>query len=627
MKTTILYKTHAKTNKNMENTADKAKENIRVHQLLFNYKQKTPNFGSLPISMIWTEKFFALLFTLQLYNLIYEASFPLFPPQWKLRYSSSYISLLSIDITAISHVSESIPSKIRLAYSVSWLFIASSLLLTGILASFFLRSSNAFRCWFLRHYFKALDFLYIPVCLGLIPTAMCQYDDCQVTGTQVTISLLTIVVCGVFAIGYPIFCILVISKHEFVCEDDHEDTLRTKELEQVLGISSQWLYEKMYFFSSFKATRLRIYYKPLRLLFALGVIVVHAGFFEKLQTKILILLIMFSSFTGYCIFAPVYRCSSSNILNALLNGALLGNVFISYLKLNDKNSQYMKGINLAELIYTINMFSVIVIGIVFITIFLTRPKWPTNAQDVKILAASYRFVLNDFRNAQIMISKLQNTNEFMLMFTQPKAITGMIEILYKHYNMLQIENHPLQFTAVEQLDTLTHYESLVKAKSILISPVIIEALPVILNVLKRRGCELIMMSPVKRRILLKINALRIIINGRPTVPFTIAVDMEEYWKFKPKNNDVNDETMITIEVDSGRDVEESYPMSCLRKNESGFFDDSDDERVLETKMNREDRYKYRENSDENLLQRVKSKRNRDQDDNYEHQAFIIRKKT
>ncbi|OMJ81747.1 hypothetical protein SteCoe_17742 [Stentor coeruleus] len=613
----------------MENIADKTKESIRVNQLLFNYKHKTPNFGSLPISMIWTEKFFAFLISFQLYNLIYESFLPIWPISWKLRYSSSYLSLLSLDITVISHVSESIPSSIRLAYSVSWLFIGSSLLLTGILASFFFSCSRSFRCWFLRHYFKAMDFLYIPICLGLIPTAMCRYDDCQITGTQITISLLTIIVCGVFAIGYPVFCIFIIKKHEFVCNDDHEDTLKTKELEQVLGISSEWLYEKMYFFSSFKATWLRIYYKPIRLFFSLGVIIVHAGLYEKHQPKIIILLIMFCAFTGYSIFIPIYRCGSSNILNILLNGSLLGNIFIAYLKLNDKNSQYMKDANLSELIYIINIFSAIVIGVALVIIFITRPKWPTNAEDVKILAASYRYVLNDFRNAQIMISRLQNTNEFMLMFIQPKSITGMIEILYKHYNMLQKENHPLQFTAIEQLDALTHYESLVKTKSLLISPVIIETLPIILDVLKRRGSELIMMSPVKRRILLKITALRIIINGRNTVPFTIGVDIEEYWRFKPKSEEVNDETMITIEVDSGRDVEERYPMSCLRKNESEFFEDSDDERVLETKMNREDRYKCRENSDEKLLQKVKRKKNRERkkNNNYEHQAFISRKMT
>lgn len=106
-----------------------------------------------------------------------------------------------------------------------------------------------------RYSLSLAHVLYLPIALGLLPYAFCQYSNCWDTSIagQFVSSILSFLISVTYLVGMPLYLILYIKKH-VITEDPeaHEDFLQQKEIEYVLQISHSWLTEKLYLFSSYR---------------------------------------------------------------------------------------------------------------------------------------------------------------------------------------------------------------------------------------------------------------------------------------------------------------------------------------------------------------------------------------
>ena len=103
---------------------------------------------------------------------------------------------------------------------------------------FFVPLSVIHRVEFQRYFFKAIHFMYLPMALGVFPVALCQYDNCSLTGGQLIVSILTLGVIAIYLIGYPVYLIIHINVQVISTDDDeYNEFIKLKEIEFLLGVS------------------------------------------------------------------------------------------------------------------------------------------------------------------------------------------------------------------------------------------------------------------------------------------------------------------------------------------------------------------------------------------------------
>ena len=356
-----------------------------------------------------------------------------------------------------------------------------------------------------------------------MPVALCQYGNCSATGEQLVVSILTLGVVGIYLIGYPVYLTIHTYSYVLITEDDeYAEFIRLKEMEYLLGVSHDWLVEKLYLFSSYRSSWLRVYHRSIYYCFVLSLVVLHSALNTTLPSKLLVLLIICVGFTLYITLFPVYRCLSSSYLYALCMWVVTINLFMGFLKAWGYQSQSMIDSNLVDLLVAINVTAFVIIGLFVFLIFFFRVKWPVGADTIKQLAAGYRYMLTDLRNAQQMILTLRAFNSFR--FVRKDPVEKMIELLTEHFRLLNKENHPLQHTVVEQMDILDSFRHQIDSETWMPCRNLERDYPILVSVVNRRWREQILMSPVKRRILLKLVLLRMFLGNRETKPFNSGED-------------------------------------------------------------------------------------------------------
>jgi hypothetical protein len=182
----------------------------------------------------------------------------------------------------------------------------------------------------------------------------------------------------------------------------------------------------------------------------------------------------------------------------------------------------MNDTNLVNILVAINITGLVLLAIIISVVLLFKMNWDVGVETVKQLAVGYRFLLADLRNAQTMILTLKSFNNFHFVKVQP--ILDMEEILIKHYDLLSKENHPLQYTVIEQLDILTFLRDQVRTETFLPNANLERDYGIFAKVVNRRWKEQILISPVKRRIILKLGVLKMFIGNRCTSPFNSGED-------------------------------------------------------------------------------------------------------
>lgn len=549
------------------------KESLQVFALLFDFGQQTTGLNHIKISHFWSEKFNILVQLIQLFSFVFVCNFESWPVRWQGMYQSSYLSLVAGDLGAIYFNELYSDASRRAIYGGGWIITVGVLFVFYIIMRFVIPMPVLTRVHFQRYFFKIVHFMYLPTALGLLPIAICQYDTCSASGQQLIVSILTLGVIGFYLIGFPVYLIIHAYRHVISTDSEtYDEFIRLKEMEYLLGVSHAWLTEKLYLFSSFRSSWLRVYHKSVYYCFILALITVHAALNLNNSIKLLVLLGISVVFSLYITVFPVYRCLSSSYLYAFTMWLISANFFIGFLKAVGYNSQTMVDENLVNIIIAINVTGLVLILIILLMVLVFRAKWDVGIDTVKQLAIAYRFLLADLRNAQKMILTLRTYNSFRFVKTDP--IEKMIDILTEHYKLLSKENHPLQYTVVEQLDILSFMKLQVKEVTLLPSKKLERDFGLLVKVVNRRWREQILISPVKRKLLLKLGVLKMFLGKMITKPFNSGEDSN----YLEKGEATKGEYDIGKLYQDFEDLESSREMviDTKRDNENGAIGEIDD---------------------------------------------------
>ena len=128
----------------------------------------------------------------------------------------------------------------------------------------------------------------------------------------------------------------------------HENYIMRKEVEYVLGLTTNWITRKFFLFSSFTNGYFKMYQRPVFNLFCVSLVVVLA-LIDKAEAKIGIVQIIFAIMMFLSITSRPYRDIHSNVLNIILNVMINQVVFeinlkmagLSYSLMVDKYFHYM----------------------------------------------------------------------------------------------------------------------------------------------------------------------------------------------------------------------------------------------------------------------------------------------
>mmetsp|Transcript_32381 Transcript_32381/g.36916 ORF Transcript_32381/g.36916 Transcript_32381/m.36916 type:complete len:160 (-) Transcript_32381:418-897(-) len=101
-------------------------------------------------------------------------------------------------------------------------------------------------------------------------------------------------------------------------QKDHDAFIKRKEIEYVLEISDSWRKQSFFLFSSYKGSKLRMYFKPVFNIFVLFLICVHSFCEDKLSTKGSIFSVSLTlAAVSFMVIRP-FRCASTNFLVFLM---------------------------------------------------------------------------------------------------------------------------------------------------------------------------------------------------------------------------------------------------------------------------------------------------------------------
>jgi hypothetical protein len=493
-------------------------DSLRIFELLFDLKKQRTAFKSLYISSFWSEKLILLLQGLQLFSLVYLANYDNWPTLWTAIVKSSIVNLLALDFASYSYDDLVDSSSGRILYTSLWLFLSYALLTAYFLFRVVLSLSVIFKVKFQRVAFAAAVILYLPTAIGLIPASICTYSGCWESAfPTVLLLLLTLVIFAVYLVGFPVY--LAIHAHSHIITPDaesHEEFIQLRETEFVLQVSHNWLTDKYYLFSSYRLSQARVYNKPISLAVMLALVIIHSALGGYVATKMLIMCCVCCGFALYVTVLPAYRCMSSSWLQVCIWWIACFNAAMGYFRAYDYDSELLVDTNLTLFLSVINLIGLSLIGFVLLFSLLFCLKWPVHLATIKELALGYRYLLNDLRNAQRMILVLRSLRCYQ--FVKAQNIVEMMGLLREHYLLLYSERHALQYTVLEQMDVLSFLKDRVDRFSLLPCRRLEENFHELVQVIQRRSKEQIMISPLKRRLLLKMYLLKMFLGERTLQP-------------------------------------------------------------------------------------------------------------
>lgn len=257
----------------------------------------------------------------------------------------------------------------------------------------------------------------------------------------------------------------------------------------------------------------------------LSLLIIHSCLNEDLGLKMLIITSLCVAFSAYITIYPIFRCMSSSYLYLVGMWTITANMFLGYLKSANYDAQALVDSNMNALLIAVNVAAGIILCLMIFIFVLFKLTWPVNLKTVKSVAVGYRYLLADLRNAQKMILILRARSNYQ--FVKAEPILQMIQILKDHYYLLYSENHHLQYTVLEQLDLLDYLKKRVQAVTLLPCKKLEDSYGLLIKVVNRRWKEQILMTPVKRRLLLKLYILKMFIGDRYIQPFNSG-DINNY---------------------------------------------------------------------------------------------------
>ncbi|KAL5250534.1 hypothetical protein ACHWQZ_G016316 [Mnemiopsis leidyi] len=328
----------------------------------------------------------------------------------------------------------------------------------------------------------------------------------------------------------PLYIFLSNRRHVFTdITIEHEGYILLKETEYVYGINEEWLLSGYYLLSSFR--RKFVHTRCYMFLLKFALIIVYGAAFdhEKIQAFI---------FTGIlfsvCCIAMVgrpYRIMSFNIMLFLSFFVNFWNAFVgACIEMDTKNAFIQENFLFPEMILLNGGFFVLCAAW-FLFLFLRwhkiffrtqRPLWPnltkTTALKRDIDETTRKYLVSIIR-ANLTLQETYNT---IPLLAPAHELSRRIKILNAYCREAMLIDHVFQHTMWDITDSLIQAHTAVFKKSIFSDCSLYSSresarqlyaiLPCLVKRLKQRDEDLILMSPKRRRILLKMYTLSVFLS-------------------------------------------------------------------------------------------------------------------
>lgn len=233
-------------------------------------------------------------------------------------------------------------------------------------------------------------------------------------------------------------------------QKDHKAYVKRKELEYVLEISDNWRKQSFFMFSSYKGTKLRMFFKPFWNLILLLLVCVHAFGETNMKNKANIFMGVLIGFFVIILFIRPYRCASTNFLLIFQLMHIIAPVCMVSLLIGGMEN----GI-LVNKYFSLSIYGIIgIFGfcqlLVVVLCLAFRAKWPMHKKYLRSVVYRHESILEMMQAAYMVITKLR------LKKTDAKRedLAEIVTRLTDEYNMAFNEEHPFQYSVLELIDEL-----------------------------------------------------------------------------------------------------------------------------------------------------------------------------
>eukprot|EP00742_Colponemidia_sp_Colp-10_P005859 GILJ01006270.1.p1 GENE.GILJ01006270.1~~GILJ01006270.1.p1 ORF type:complete len:1218 (-),score=254.12 GILJ01006270.1:320-3973(-) len=474
------------------------------------------------ISLFWSEKVIVSLDALQIFSLLWSMMRTLLPSAWINK--TRFITFFNLDFASLVWEEAAATSEsFRLTYMTFYTMIPCVIVISYIL--YVLALISSFRnhaenravpqkiCLFL------LNLLYLPVGTAVAPFAICADNTPGMTDTSQCwgalhslLAVFSLTVMALYFVGLPVFLVYHAWKNAF-CEgkEDHERWLQLKETEFLLELTEQYKVNQLWLIASYKRDYGRVYHRALMmcLKFLLVLILSVGGSNAKVQTLFVFLILSFAAV--WTCFKKVYRCVSTSALQQIAIWTLVLNAALGYLSSLKLTNPLLLPNSLSIMLTVLNCIALSFYGLVILVCFFLGVEWTVNGKTVKECSWGHEQMLDDIRKGSQLFAKMSMRHHELVRLD---LLRYMLKLLKRHYSAAQEENHLLQFTLLDLLEELADLYQNCKERSLLPNPMLEACLEDFSKVISRRFKEQMLMSKRKRRILLKLLALRYMTNGR-----------------------------------------------------------------------------------------------------------------
>mmetsp|Transcript_12226 Transcript_12226/g.10837 ORF Transcript_12226/g.10837 Transcript_12226/m.10837 type:complete len:329 (+) Transcript_12226:690-1676(+) len=295
--------------------------------------------------------------------------------------------------------------------------------------------------------------------MNLVPMFSCQYKtikngyqlhECDKYGAKFYFFIFAIAMVTIGVIYNVALFIMMRKRKVSYREKDHDSFVKRKELEYVLGISDSWRKQSFFMFSSFKGSKLRMYFKPVYNLFILFLISVHA-FLEtdmKMKSNIFALAMTFGAIFIFAI--RPFRCATTNFLIFFQFCHLCGPMYMVQQEISGLENGLLVNKYFSICLYV--MFGIFG-GCQFLVVVLSltlKAKWPMNEKVLKSVVLRHETILEMMQNAYSIITKLR----LKKVEAKKLHLEEIVEELTEEYNNAFADVHPFQYSVLELIDEL-----------------------------------------------------------------------------------------------------------------------------------------------------------------------------
>ena len=520
---------------------------------------------------LWKSDLIVLLIEhLQAYALILSLSLRWPWPTEYIR-QSRYLFLINFDLWELAKTDDDIyrgvagatvnPDNIPLdyfAYSLSWLLVAVCVPIGCMIFHYSLKrikrikvqTISRLQSYNIQGFFIFAQLLCLPFTMVTVRLLQCDmYDGSEYRSVvlrnvkcwdnmHIGVLVPMVVMSVYYMILVPLWMVIMI-RHQLVvsclccaCQGHHthENYLRLKEMEYSLQLEDTWLTKNFRLFSSYR--RSWVLYRPTNILLKALIGLIYGVLFYSIRGQAILLFTVLSLWLLAVLLLPVYRL---HVFNVLLIISLLANTSNSVLGLLitiETESSLIVGQNLvnALLVIQLGWLSIAVLCTLYLMlryyhkiapllIFTSRarhtPLWPALATS----SHNHKYLQAIFQSRHL----LDYVHSIPGILAPSHHLANQIQVINAYCREAELLNDNLHGVLWATLDELIDIHNATRSCSIFANSTklnvqrtaneLIQLLPSLQSQLQQREHDLILVPPVKRRILLKLFVLSTFLYG------------------------------------------------------------------------------------------------------------------